>query len=108
MKIEDFEKSKRELEKEHNNKQIAISDERVRVTNANRLEHKFMTTFAFSIISYMLLFIPSAVLTKTLGASVITNILPGFSYPIVMLGGSLAMGTIGRILCKKNTKLRKD
>lgn len=109
MNIEDFEKSKIELrkEKEQNNKQIDINDERYRMANVNRLEYEFMVTSVFSMVAYLLLFIPSVILIKTLGTSVITNILPGFSYPIVMLGGSLVMGTIGKIILDKKYKTKE-
>ncbi len=109
MNIDDFEKSKRELEKEKelNNKQIDINDERYRMVNYNRLEYKFMFTSVFSMLSMTVLLIPSAILINVLGPGAITNILPGFSYPIAMLGSSLAIGTIWRILSDKKYKLKE-
>lgn len=109
MNKEYFDKSKAELktEKEKNNKQLIISGERNRVVSANKFEYKFGVTSLFSMGAYALLMILSAILISSLGASVITNILPGISYPTVILGSSLIMGTIGRILFDKKNKIKE-
>ena len=100
MNNEEFNKSKNELEKikDENEKQILINDERTRMAKVNSLEYKGGVTLFFSIFSYMLLFVLTAILIKILGLNTMINIFPGFSYPIVLIGGSLGIGTISRIL----------
>lgn len=109
MYIEDFEKSKKELEKakEQNNEQIAISDERTEIANINQMEYKGITTLTFSILGYTVLLTTTAILTKSLGASAITNIFPGFTYPIALIGSSLGIGTITRTLFDKKYQTKE-
>ena len=108
MKIEDFEKSKKELEKikEQNNEQILINDERTRMANVNQLEFKGLTALFFSLFGYFGLFITTAILINLLGVSVIANVLPVLGYPGVLLGGSLIIGTIAGTLFNKKFKAK--
>ena len=95
-----FEKAKKELEetKKQNDEQIAISDERTRMSKVNSLGYKGCTTLFFSMLAYAVLLLTSLGLTK---ASVIANVFPGFTYPIALIGSSLGIGTIGRVLFDK-------
>lgn len=105
----EFEKTKKELEeiKKQNDEQIAISDERTRMSKVNSLEYKGGTTLFFSALAYFGFFFTAAILSNTPVAGVITNVLPGLSYPITLLGGSLAIGTITRTLFDKKFETKK-
>ena len=105
----EFEKTKKELEesKKQNNEQIAISDERTRMSKVNSLEYKGGITLFFSMLAYMVLLLTSLGLTELLGVSVITNIFPGFTYPIALIGGSIGIGTIGRVLFDKKFQVKE-
>ena len=109
MNQEEFEKSKNELEKEKekNNELIAINDERSRMLKANSLEFKGETILFFSALAYMGFFLTTIILSNTPVASVISKALPGLSYPITLLGGSLAIGTIARTLFDKKFKTKE-
>jgi len=109
MNQEEFEKSKNELEKEKekNNELIAINDERSRMLKANSLEFKGETILFFSALAYMGFFLTTIILSNTPVASVISKALPGLSYPITLLGGSLAIGTIARTLLDKKFKTKE-
>lgn len=101
-----FEKAKKELEetKKQNDEQIAISDERTRMSKVNSLGYKGCTTLFFSMLAYAVLLLTSLGLTK---ASVIANVFPGFTYPIALIGSSLGIGTIGRVLFDKKFKVKE-
>ena len=109
MNLEEFEKTKKELEeaKKQNDEQIAISDERTRMAKVNSLEYKGGITLMFSMLAYIALLFTSLGLTKSLGAGVITNIFPGFTYPIALIGGSLGIGVIGRVLFDNKFKVKE-
>jgi len=104
MNNEEYKKSKKELEKakEQNNEIIDISDERMRMSKVNSLEYKSGLTLVFSMLAYTVLLLTS----KALGASVITSIFPGFTYPIVLIGSSLVIGTVGRVLFDKKFQVK--
>lgn len=99
MKIEDFKKSKKELEKikEQNNEKISINERKSRVVNFNQLENKALVTSAFSLFGYMGLFMTAAFLMKSFNINTIKNILTIFSYPGVLFGSSFAIGIIATI-----------
>lgn len=99
MKIGDFKKSKKELEKikEQNNEKISINERKSRVVNFNQLENKALVTSTFSIFGYMGLFMAAAFLMKSFNINVIKNILTIFSYPGVLLGSSFVIGIIATI-----------
>lgn len=105
----EFEKTKKELEeiKKQNDEQIAISDERTRMSKVNSLEYKGGTTLFFSMLVYVVLLLTSLCLTKSLGTSVITNIFPWFTYPIALIGGSIGIGAIGKSLFDKKYELKE-
>lgn len=109
MKIEDFSKTKEELEeqKKQNDGQIYVSDERTRMAKVNQFECKAYTTLMFSMIGYLPLFLASGILVNSLGASAITSIFPGFSFPIALVGGSLGIGAIAKTLMYKKIKLKE-
>lgn len=109
MNLEEFEKTKKELEKskEQNNEQIMISDERTRMSKVNSLEYKGGTTLFFSMLAYTVLLLTSLGLTKSLGTGVITNVFPGFTYPVALIGGSLGIGTIARTLFDKKFQTKE-
>lgn len=93
---------KKELEnaKRQNNEKINISGERTRMAKVNQFEYKCFTALFFSMLAYALLF----VITILLG---IDNMLTGFSYPIILIACSLALGVIGRILFDKKFKVKE-
>lgn len=105
MNKEEFERSKDELEKEkeQNNEQIRISDERMRMLKVNSLEYKAEITSVFSIVASVVLLLISLIPLKSLGTSIITN----FIYPIALIGSSLGIGTIGRILLDKKYQTKE-
>lgn len=94
MQIEDFKKSKKELEKikEQNNEKISMNERKFRLVNYNQLETKALITCFFSIISYMVFFGTALFLMKLSSINIIKNILKVFSYPGILLGCSLMIG----------------
>ena len=74
---------------------------------ANSLEFKGETILFFSALAYMGFFLTTIILSNTPVASVISKALPGLSYPITLLGGSLAIGTIARTLFDKKFKTKE-
>jgi len=110
MKIEDFSKTKEELEgqKKQNDEQVYVSDERTRMSKVNQFEYKAGVTLMLSMIfGYLPLLLMSGILVKSLGASAITSIFPGFSFPIALVGGSLGIGAIASTLMAKKFKLKE-
>lgn len=110
MTIEEFEKSKKELlkEKEQNNNQISINDERTRMSKVNSFENKAITALGLSIFGYLPIFLASSALIENIGVTAFTNIIPALSYPVIVIGSSFSVGTlISSLINKKfNTKER--
>lgn len=99
-----FDEIKKRLEemKKDNDNQILINDEKTRMVRNNKFENKFFSTVVFSMFAYLVLFITSFVLTRIFGPGIITNVFPGFTFPLVFIGGSLGIGILSRgILAKK-------
>lgn len=109
MKVEDFNKTNEELKAEiqKNNEQINISDERKRMSNANQFEYKAMATIAFSLFPYLGLLILVGVLTKNGIMASITGTIPAESFPFIMAGSSLFVGTIGRKILEWKFKTKE-
>lgn len=104
----EYEKYIKELEgiKEENQKQIILNNEKAKEARVNGFDHKFTTTLACSLVSYLLLFLLSFGLTSLFGASIITSIFPGITFPLVFVGSSLGLGLLGRkiLFSKSNGK----
>ncbi len=109
MKIENFNEAKEELKnKIHtNNELINISDERKRIANANQFEYKSMVTIAFSLLPYLVLVILFEVLTKNGIISPLIETIPAESFPVIITGGSLSIGTIGRKILEQKFKTKE-
>lgn len=103
MNIEDFEKSKKELEKikKENNEKVLINEKKFRIVNVNQLENKTLITSLFSFFGYMGLFVAVAFLMKLFNINFIKNILTVFSYPGILLGSSFTIGIIATTLFYK-------
>ena len=104
----EYEKYIKELEgiKEENQKQIIMNNEKAKEVRINGFDHKFTTTLACSLVAYLLLFLLSFGLTSLFGASIITSIFPGITFPLVFVGSSLGLGLLGRkiLFSKSNGK----
>ena len=98
MKVEDFNKTTEELKREYqkNDEQINISDERKRISSANQFEYKALTTIGFSLLPYLGLVILFGGLTKNGVISSLIGTIPVEVFPLIIAGGSLCVGTIGR------------
>ena len=109
MKAEDFNKTINELQAEINinNNQIDLSDERKRMANVNQFENKAIETFGFSILPYLGFVALFALLTKNGALSSITNTIPAESLPLIIVGSSLGIGTIGRKLLEWKFKTKE-
>ena len=110
MNIEDLKKTKEELEQEkhENDKKIGLCDERTRMAKVNALEYKAGTTLAFSMMGgYLPLFLISTTLINHVGVTAFTNVIPAFSFPAIMVGGSLGVGTLIRTLMDKKYQTKE-
>ena len=58
-------------------------------------------------ISYLVIFLISLVLIKNLGIITFTNIIPALSYPAIVVGGSLGIGTLINNLINKKFQTKK-
>lgn len=109
MNIGELENAKIELEKQkkQNNDQIAISDKKIKMSKVNSLGFKNGTIMVFSATSYILLLLTSTILAKFFGTGVITNIFPGFTYPIALVGSSLGIGAMAKTLIYKKFQIKE-
>lgn len=108
MKLRDFEKSKKELEKqiEKNNQPFLQYDEQYRMAKTNQTEYKIGTTLFFSLLAYLAIFIGSAISLSITGNPLLASI-PRTIYPVVILGASTGLGIIGRTLMEKKFRLKE-
>lgn len=108
MKLADFAKSKKELEKqkEKNNQPFLQYDEQYRMAKTNQTEYKVWTTAFFSLLSYLLLFIGTAISLSITDAPLFASV-PRLLYPVAILGGSVGLGTIARVWMEKKFKLKE-
>lgn len=106
---EDFRKSKEELEKtkKENDEKIGLYDERTRMANINSFEEKLISTLELSTFGYLSLYIISTGLIKMVGVTAFTNVIPALSYPVLLIGGSLSIGTIINNFIYKKYKIRE-
>lgn len=109
MKLGSFDKIKEDLEqeKQNNEKKIILYDEKARISKVNTFEYKAGNTLAFSMISHLVIFLISLVLIKNLGIITFTNIIPALSYPAIVVGGSLGIGTLINNLINKKFQTKK-
>lgn len=109
MKVEDFNKTSEELKVEiqNNNEQINISDERKRMANVNQFEYKVVETLGFSLLPYLGLLILSGILTKNGIMASLIEIVPAESFPFILVGSSLCVGTIGRKILEWKFKTKE-
>lgn len=109
MKAEDFNKTNEELKNEiqKNNEQMNISDERKRMSYVNQFEYKAMETMLFSLLPYSGLVILSGILAKNGIMPSLTETIPVESFPFIITGGSLCMGTIVRKILEWKLKTKE-
>lgn len=109
MEKRELEISKEELLqiKKENKEKININDERARMSKVNGLEYKGLVTLTLSFTAYVLLYIATIILTKTTGIGAITNILPGFTFDLALIGGSLGLGAIAKKILDKKYKIKE-
>lgn len=109
MKLKDFAKSVRELEREieKNNKPVLQYDEKNRMARTNQTDYKLTTTVLFSLMSYLVLFVVSAISLSIFDTPLFTSDLPTLAYPVVILGDSVGLGTIARVVMEKKFKLKE-
>lgn len=109
MKLEYFKKTKEELEqqKQENDKKIGLCEERTRMSKVNSFEYKAGITLTFSMIGYLAIFLTSFALIKGLGVTTFTNVIPALSFPAIVVGGSLGVGTLIRTLMDKKYQTKE-
>ncbi len=110
MNNNDFEKSKNEVEKlkNYNIETVLVNDEKSRLLKANGLDSKVETTLMFSSIGAVLLNVLSTTqLPNSFGYSTIASAFSGVSYPIFLVGGSLAIGSVARIALEKKFRIKE-
>lgn len=109
MKIEDFKKSREELQEEinKNKSQLYINAERAKAASINQLDNKLLLTFACALIPYVAITIVFVILVKVLGASTIANILPPFISQIIFTGVPLGIGALRSKLIFKKQKIKE-
>ena len=109
MNTENFNKTNEELKTEFqkNNEQIKISDVRKKLSYVNQLEYKVIETIAFSLVSYICLLILFAILTKNGIISSLIKTIPAESFPFILAGSSLCVGTIGRKILEWKYKTKE-
>ncbi len=108
MKIEEFNKMNEELNEEinKNNEKIIINSERINILNANQAELKAIITIALSVLTLLgLVFAIIAGIKGNIPA--FTRFISGKTFPLVMVGCSLGVGTIGRKLLERKIKLKE-
>lgn len=112
MKIEDHKKTIDELrdEIEKNNEQNDKNDERKRMSMVNQIGYKVSEMLFISLFPYFGLFGLSLFLEKSGSIASLASTILGKMFPLVVLGGSLCIGAVGRILidwkCKKKERLK--
>ena len=109
MKTETLKKINEEFQEEikKNNEQITVSDQRTRMAKFNQFEYKAIGTLGFSMIPYLLLVVLSAILTKNGAMTSITSAIPAESLPLIIVGSSLGVGTIGRKILEWKFKTKE-
>ena len=110
MNNNDFEKSKNEVKKlkNYNIETVLVNDEKSRLLKANGLDSKVETTLMFSSIGAVLLNVLSTTqLPSSFGYSTIASAFSGVSYPIFLVGGSLAIGSVARIALEKKFRIKE-
>lgn len=110
MNNNDFEKSKNEVKKlkNYNIETVLVNDEKSRLLKANGLDSKVETTLMFSSIGAILLNVLSTIqLPSSSGYSTIASTFSGVSYPIFLVGGSLAIGSVARIALEKKFRIKE-
>lgn len=109
MKIEDFKKTKDELniQKEANDKLAYINDERTRMAKVNQLDYKLENILAFAMFPYFGLTFGFMGLSSLIGVSTLASIIPPLSIPAILVSCSLGIGFIGRKLTDKKYKTKE-
>ena len=109
MKMDDFKTIREQLEKEiqQNNEKIIKNDERTMLLDINSFESKFWITLFFSLVGYLPLFLLSSFLIKTFGVALFTNIIPAYSFPVLLIGSSLVIGVLGKKIMYEKYKLKE-
>ena len=109
MESNEFEKFKEQLEKQKqkNNKKIDLYGKRVRIAAENSFGNKIVKALRLSFLSYYPLSIISGILIKTLGLSVVTNIIPASTFSSILIGSSLGVGTIATFAINKKEDIKK-
>ena len=105
MKLEDFRKIKAELkkQKELNDVKIRLNNEKTRMAEENQFACKVVNTFLFLVIGL----VPLSISLIFLGPVIFTSIFPDFSFPIVIVGSLLGIGTIFRKIRDKKYKIKE-
>lgn len=110
MNDNDFEKSKNEVEKlkNYNIETVLVNDEKSRLLRANSIDSKVETTLMFSSIGAVLLNVLSTIqLPGSFGYSTVASAFSGVSYPIFLVGGSIAIGSAARIALEKKFRIKE-
>lgn len=112
MNLQFIEKTRNELkqEKRENKKKLGLFDKKRKLLKESSFEHKAGVTVTFAIFGYLAIYLIASFFINELGVVAFTNIFPGFSFPLVAIGGSLGVGCLIRTLVYEklhiNSKLK--
>ncbi len=103
----DIEKTIQELQEQidNNNEQNLVNDERSRMARVNQIGTKIEETITFSILPCVGLNIASMSMFYNGTMAHITNTIPAESIPLIIAGGSLALGTLAMELVNKKFRI---
>ncbi len=106
---EEFHRTIKELKEEiqKNNEQIKISEKRKRKAKNNQFEEKFTKTLGSSLLPYLGFLILSEELTKNGIMLRLIEIIPVKSFPFIIVGSSLCIGTLIRKIFEQKFKIKE-
>lgn len=105
---EEFHRTIKELKEEiqKNNEQIKISEKRKRKAKNNQFEEKLTKTLGSSLLPYLGFLILSEELTKNGIMLRLIEIIPVKSFPFIIVGSSLCIGTLIRKIFEQKFKIK--
>lgn len=109
MKIEDFEKTKDELniQKKENDKRVSINNKKVKILQINQLDYKLQNIFAYSLLPYLGLILGVMGLSSLIGINTLSSVISPLIIPVILESCSLCIGVIGTNLMYKKYKIKE-
>ena len=111
MRLEDFEKSKSELNEKYRKNLYTseLSREREWLLKVNDFENKIVRILGFSLFAYLVIFLCTLAVIEKVGITAIINILPTtiLLLGLIQVSASLLVGTVLNKIIEKIVKVRK-